>query len=152
MEWVRMSAAEYRKFRTPGKAGPARATANLQAYSSQMARGACKSWNPNKYNAKKAEINGVRFDSKKEAQLYQKLENMQRLGIISDLQRQVRFELVPKQKDERAVHYVADYVFKEGDKVIVADCKSAMTKKLPVYVVKRKLFKWRYPEYEFREM
>lgn len=152
MEWLRMSAAEYRKFRTPGNAEPARATANLQAYACKMAGGACKSSNTNKYNAKKVEINGVRFDSKKEWQLYQKLENMQRMGIIGDLQRQVRFELIPKQKDERPVHYVADYVFKEGEKVVVADCKSSMTKKLPAYIIKRKLFKWRYPEYEFREM
>lgn len=106
----------------------------------------------NKYNAKKVEIDGVRFDSKKEAQLYQKLQNLQRMGIISDLRRQVRFELLPKQKDERPVHYVADYVFKEGDKLVAADCKSAMTKKLPAYIIKRKLFKFRYPEYEFREM
>lgn len=136
MEWVRMSAAEYRK----------------QAGCSKNFRGTIKDTNTNKYNAKKVEINGVRFDSKKEAQLYQKLENLQRIGIISELRRQVRFELVPKQKDERAVHYVADYVFKEGDKHVVADCKSAMTKKLPAYIIKRKLFKWRYPEYEFREM
>lgn len=136
MEWLRMSAAEYRK----------------QIGSSKSSGPAQKHLNPNKYNAKKVEINGVRFDSKKEAQLYQKLENLQRMGIISELQRQVRFELVPKQKDERAVHYVADYVFKEGDKLVVADCKSAMTKKLPAYIIKRKLFKWRYPEYEFREM
>lgn len=137
MEWVRMSAAEYRK--QVGKGA-------------KLGAQACRTSNQNKYNAKRVEINGVQFDSKKEAQLYQKLENLQRMGIISDLQRQVRFELVPKQKDERAVHYVADYVFKEGDKHVVADCKSAMTKKLPVYVVKRKLFKWCYPEYEFREM
>lgn len=137
MEWLRMSAAEYRQQVSKKK------NLGTQAY---------RTSNSNKYNAKKAEINGVRFDSLKEARLYQKLENMQRMGIISDLQRQVRFELVPKQKDERAVYYVADYVFKEGDKVVVADCKSAMTKKLPVYVVKRKIFKWRYPEYEFREM
>lgn len=137
MEWVRMSAAEYRK--QVGKA-------------SKLGAQACRTSNQNKYNAKRVEINGVQFDSKKEAQLYQKLENLQRMGIISELRRQVRFELVPKQKDERAVHYVADYVFKEGDKHVVADCKSAMTKKLPAYIIKRKLFKWRYPEYEFREM
>lgn len=128
-----MTAAEYRNFINSGKKGPTTEKSN-------------------KYHAKKAEIGGVRFDSKKEAQLYQKLENLQRMGVISGLQRQIRFELVPKQADERPVFYVADYVFEENGKKVVADCKSAMTKKLPAYVIKRKIFKIRYPEYEFREM
>lgn len=133
MEFLRMTAAEYR----------------------EKVSGVKKNFTTakeSKYHAKKVEIEGVLFDSKKEAQLWGRLQNLQRMGIISELQRQVRFELVPKQKDERAVHYVADYVFKEGDKLVVADCKSSMTKKLPSYIIKRKLFKFRYPEYEFREM
>lgn len=133
MEFLRMTAAEYR----------------------EKVSGVKKNFTTakeSKYHAKKVEIEGVQFDSKKEAQLWVRLQNLQRMGVISELQRQVRFELVPKQKDERAVHYVADYVFKEGDKLVVADCKSSMTKKLPSYIIKRKLFKFRYPEYEFREM
>ena len=133
MEFLRMTAAEYR----------------------EKVSGVKKNFTTakeSKYHAKKVEIEGVQFDSKKEAQLWVRLQNLQRMGVISELQRQVRFELVPKQKDERAVYYVADYVFKEGDKLVVADCKSSMTKKLPSYIIKRKLFKFRYPEYEFREM
>ena len=133
MEFLRMTAAEYR----------------------EKVSGVKKNFTTakeSKYHAKKVEIEGVLFDSKKEAQLWGRLQNLQRMGIISELRRQVRFELVPKQKDERAVYYVADYVFKEGDKLVVADCKSSMTKKLPSYIIKRKLFKFRYPEYEFREM
>lgn len=133
MEFLRMTAAEYR----------------------EKVSGVKKNFTTakeSKYHAKKVEIEGVQFDSKKEAQGWARLQNLQRMGVISELQRQVRFELVPKQKDERAVHYVADYVFKEGDKLVVADCKSSMTKKLPSYIIKRKLFKFRYPEYEFREM
>lgn len=133
MEFLRMTAAEYR----------------------EKVSGVKKNFTTakeSKYHAKRVEIEGVLFDSKKEAQLWVRLQNLQRMGVISELQRQVRFELVPKQKDERAVYYVADYVFKEGDKLVVADCKSSMTKKLPSYIIKRKLFKFRYPEYEFREM
>ena len=133
MEFLRMTAAEYR----------------------EKVSGVKKNFTTakeSKYHAKKVEIEGVQFDSKKEARLWVRLQNLQRMGVISELQRQVRFELVPKQKDERAVYYVADYVFKEGDKLVVADCKSSMTKKLPSYIIKRKLFKFRYPEYEFREM
>ena len=133
MEFLRMTAAEYREKVSGVKKNVTTAKES-------------------KYHAKKVEIEGVQFDSKKEAQGWARLQNLQRMGVISELQRQVRFELVPKQKDERAVHYVADYVFKEGDKLVVADWKSSMTKKLPSYIIKRKLFKFRYPEYEFREM
>ena len=124
MEWVSMSAKEYRQ---------------------QFGK-------KNKYHAQKTELNGVQFDSRKESTVYQKLQNLERSGIISELQRQIKFELIPKQKDERPVYYVADYVFKQDGKIVVADCKSTMTKKLPAYVIKRKLFKFRYPEYEFREL
>ena len=70
------------------------------------------------------------------------------------LERQKRFEIIPKTKTERAAYYVADYVFYEVEtnKWVVADCKSPITKKLPAYVLKRKIMKYRYPEYEFREM
>ena len=100
MEFLRMTAAEYR----------------------EKVSGVKKNFTTakeSKYHAKKVEIEGVLFDSKKEAQVWARLQNLQRMGVISELQRQVRFELVPKQKDERAVHYVADYVFKEGDKLVV---------------------------------
>lgn len=124
MEWVSMSAKEYRQ---------------------QFGK-------KNKYHAQKTELNGIQFDSRKEATVYQKLQNLERSSIISNLRRQIRFELVPKQKDERPVYYVADYVFEQDGKTVIADCKSAMTKKLPAYIIKRKIFKFRYPEYEFREL
>lgn len=126
MEWIRMTAKEYRQMRNGG----------------------------NKYNAKKTTVNGVTFDSKKEAKTWERLCGMQRAGLITDLERQKRFELVPKQEDERAVYYVADYVYtiKITGQRIVADCKSSMTKKLPAYIIKRKLMKWRYPEYKFIEL
>lgn len=127
MEWVRMSAAQYR---------------------AQYGKKAQQ----NKYNAKKTVINGIVFDSKKEANGYKNLEHLEKAGVIKNLRRQVRFELIPKQKDERAVFYVADYVYERDGQTVVADCKSAMTKKLPAYIIKRKLFKFRYPEYVFLEM
>ena len=137
MEWLNMTAKEYRERYGKGKqlhpVGIAPKTAN-------------------KYNAKKTEIDGMTFDSKKEAKIYQQLQLSAGKGLISDLQRQVKFELIPKQKDERPVYYVADYVFKQDGKTVVADCKSAMTKKLPAYIIKRKLFKVKYPQYEFLEM
>lgn len=77
---------------------------------------------------------------------------LQNAGVISELQRQIRFEIIPKTETERAAFYVADFVYKNADgKMIVEDCKSAMTKKLKDYILKRKLMKFRYPEYIFFE-
>lgn len=152
MEWLHMTAKEYREtIRTRGKTQPARVVEKTQAKSVSCPATGIKS--SNKYNANKTIINGVQFDSKKEAQLYVKLVSLQNKGIISGLERQKRFEVIPKTKTERAAYYVADYFFQEvaTGQWVVADCKSPITKRLPAYVLKRKLMKWHYPEYDFRE-
>lgn len=84
---------------------------------------------------------GKAFDSRKEAHRYGELKLMERAGLIKDLQTQVKFELIPKQKGERACAYVADFVYidcETGQKV-VEDVKSAATKKKESYIIKRKL-------------
>ena len=101
-----------------------------------------------KYHNRKTVVNGITFDSAKESRRYQELCLLQRAGQIEGLERQVRFELVPRLRDERSVSYIADFVFKEDDKLIIEDCKGVRTKD---YIIKRKLLKWRYPEYDFRE-
>jgi ABC-type sulfate transport system substrate-binding protein len=73
---------------------------------------------------------------------------LQRAGQIKDLQRQVKFELIPKQDGERACNYIADYVYTENGQTIVEDAKGLATKD---YIIKRKLFKQKYPEYRFIE-
>lgn len=153
MEWLHMTAKEYREtIRTRGKAQPATVVGKTQAKSLSYPAIGTKS--SNKYNAQKTIINGIQFDSLKEARTYQNLLNLQNKGIITHLERQKRFELIPKTKTERAAYYVADYFFQEvaTGQWVVADCKSPITKKLPAYVLKRKIMKFRYPEYEFREM
>lgn len=106
----------------------------------------------NKYHNKKININGVVFDSQKEYSRFQELMLLQKSGIISDLQRQVRFEIIPKTATERAAYYVADFVYTKADgKKICEDVKSPMTRKLHDYILKRKLMKWRYPDYQFYE-
>lgn len=106
----------------------------------------------NKYHNKKTEINGVVFDSKKEAARFEELCMLQRSGVIEDLQRQVRFEIVPKNGNERAAFYVADFVYKQADgKMVIEDVKSPMTRSLPVYILKRKLVKNIYKNYQFVE-
>jgi len=79
----------------------------------------------NKYNAKKVEIDGITFDSKKEAARYCDLKLMQRAGEIRDLRLQVEYELIPKQAGERACNYIADFVYRDvaTGKTIVEDVK-----------------------------
>jgi dsDNA-binding SOS-regulon protein len=104
----------------------------------------------NKYHNKRVVLDGKVFDSKKEAERYQVLKMLENANIISNLSRQVPFELVPKQKNERAVKYIADFMYVETatGKIIVEDVKGFKT---DVYKLKRKLFKYRYPKYVFIE-
>ena len=105
-----------------------------------------------KYGNKRGAVDGMMFDSRRESARYQELCLMQSKGLISCLRRQVKFELIPKSKDERAVSYFADFVYTENDRVIVEDVKSSATAKDKSYILKRKLFKYRYPNHVFREI
>lgn len=85
-------------------------------------------------------VDGIEHDSKKEAARWQELNLMLRAKLIEDLQRQVRFELIPKQDGERSCTYIADFVYidrKTGEKV-VEDVKSPATR-TEAYRIKRKL-------------
>ena len=95
-------------------------------------------------NIKTSTSDGIVHDSMKEANRWCELKMLEKAGLIQDLQRQVKFELIPKQEGERAVHYVADFVYVEDGKKIVEDVKSAATKKNKEYVIKRKLLLWRH--------
>lgn len=121
-----------------------------------------------KYNNSKVQTpDGEMFDSVKEYKRCLQLRTLQRAGKISELQRQVKFELIPAQyeiierygktgrrlKDERkmleqATYYVADFVYKDKDgKTVVEDVKGWNTSKSAAYslfVVKRKLMLYRY--------
>lgn len=110
----------------------------------------------NKYGNKKIHFGGEVFDSKREYERFRELALMVRAGAIHDLHRQVKFELVPAQYEvyerysektgkrisdgkkciEKAVHYIADFVYWEGDRMVVEDTKGVRT---PEYVIKRKL-------------
>ena len=104
-----------------------------------------------KYGAKKVTIDGITFDSMKEANRWCELKLLYRGKVITELERQVRFELVPAQYDkhgkllERSISYVADFVYidmKTGER-IVEDTKSVATK-TPEYIIKRKLLLYFY--------
>lgn len=103
-----------------------------------------------KYNNSKTVVDGITFDSKKEAKRYTVLKSLQDDGYIKDLKLQVPFELLPKGNGERSVRYIADFTYYDVEKNInvVEDVKGFKT---DVYKLKRKLFKYRYPEYTFIE-
>ena len=84
----------------------------------------------NKYGAKKVVIDGEVFDSKKEYYRWCDLRLLERAGKISNLKRQVKYTLIPAQRDEsgklieREVSYYADFVYKNANgSVIVEDTK-----------------------------
>jgi hypothetical protein len=92
-----------------------------------------------KYHNKVSVLSGKRFDSLKESKRFSELSLLQKLGKISNLETQKPFLLIPKQDGERAVKYIADFVYTENGNIIVEDVKSAITRKLPAYIIKRKL-------------
>lgn len=98
-----------------------------------------------KYHAKKTTVDGITFDSGREASRYLVLKSMEEDGTIEDLRRQVRYELVPAfdvdGKHYRPVFYVADFVYVEDGKEVVEDVKGMAT---DVYRLKSKLFARRY--------
>lgn len=109
------------------------------------------------YNVKTRALDGTVFDSYKEARRWDELLLLQRAGKITDLQRQVKYELVPAQyetyeryskkgerlKDgvkllERKAEYVADFVYTDAEsgELVVEDAKGMRTQE---YILKRKL-------------
>jgi len=110
----------------------------------------------NKYGSKKIEVDGYMFDSKKEAKMYEQLRDMQKVGMIKDLELQPEFLLQKKFRNFdgdkiREIKYYADFMFFdcEQDRWRVVDCKGYKTK---VFRIKRKLFDFIYrDEYALEE-
>lgn len=107
-----------------------------------------------KYNAKKVQYGNLTFDSKLELTLWQYLERLQAEGKIEHLQRQVKFELLPKSALYRPITYIADFVYdiKISDTEtahIIADAKGMV---LPEFKLKQKLFfaKYNIPIFVFK--
>ena len=93
-----------------------------------------------KYHNKRISVDGEVFDSKKEARRYQQLKLMEKAGMIRNLKRQVRRELVPAQYIdgkcvERAITYTSDFEY-DTDVHVVEDVKG---RKTDAYKLKRKL-------------
>lgn len=117
----------------------------------------------NKYHSKEITRDGMTFDSIKEYRRFCELTLLEKAGSITDLKRQVEFELIPSQFEEiptgefykrgeqkgmpkmkrvcveQSVKYVADFTYIENNKTIVEDTKGFKTKD---YIIKRKLMLW----------
>lgn len=95
-----------------------------------------------KYGSKKVTVGGVTFDSQREYRRFCELSLLERAGKITNLQRQVKYVLIPSQKDEkgkvieRECSYIADFVYVENGKLVVEDAKGYKT---PEYRLKRKM-------------
>lgn len=109
-----------------------------------------------KYGNKKITVDGVTFDSRKEYLRWCELCLLEKAGQIADLQRQVKYELIPAQYEEyerysqktgkrlknglrcveKECSYIADFVYKQDGKTIVEDTKGFKTE---AYIIKRKL-------------
>ena len=105
-----------------------------------------------KYHSRKVVKDGEVFDSTKEYRHWCGLKLMERAGAITDLRRQVKFVLIPAQREpdttgprggvikgkllERECAYIADFVYEQDGKTIVEDTKGVRT---PDYIIKRKL-------------
>lgn len=99
-----------------------------------------------KYHSTPTEVNGIRFDSKREANRWFELRMLERAGKIEKLKRQVKYLLIPSQyRDgkciEREASYIADFVYVKDGQLVVEDCKGFRT---PEYKLKRKLMLERY--------
>lgn len=108
-----------------------------------------------KYHSVKVYVDGIRFDSRREAKEWLRLRSLEQAGEISSLRRQVPYTLIKEQRErdtvgprggvkkgkliERPCTYIADFVYidKDGNEV-VEDVKSKATR-TPEYIIKRKL-------------
>lgn len=109
-----------------------------------------------KYNNTKVEYDGIKFDSKKEMQRYIVLKAAEDSGVISNLELQVKYELIPAVREEYIEHlktkdkvktrtlqlpitYTCDFQYLKNGVLIVEDVK-ASPKMLPKeFVLKEKM-------------
>lgn len=106
-----------------------------------------------KYHNINTVVDGIKFDSKLEAERYVQLKILERAGVIRGLELQPSFELLPSfrknGKTWRKTVYKADfmYILCENDITIIEDVKGSTAVITDVFRLKQKLFEYKYPEY-----
>ena len=99
-----------------------------------------------KYGNIPTTVDGLHFDSKAEANRWCELRIMEKARLITDLQRQVPYELIPATErpsggKERSITYIADFLYKRNGITVCEDVKGFST---PEFRIKRKLLLWRH--------
>lgn len=106
----------------------------------------------NKYKNKKIIIDGHKFDSRKEGNHYIALKQLEKLGVIHNLELQKRYELQPSfklnGKTIRSITYIADFVYIQDGVEVIEDTKGFRTKD---YLLKKKMFMYKYQK-EIKEI
>ena len=120
---------------------------DLENFLNRKTPGVKKTKMRSKYNNIKTTIDGIEFDSRKEADYYCKLKLLKRAGEIKDFGLQPRYELQPgfdkNGKRHRPITYVADFIVDNLDGTTdIIDIKGVETQ---VFKIKQKLFEYKYP-------
>ena len=106
---------------------------------------------PNKFNARKVELDGYTFDSQDETNRYGELLILEKAGEISHLQVHTVWELLPPfrrgKKRYRGIYYEVDFDYLENGQRVAEDVKGFAT---AVFRLKEKLFRYKYPDVELR--
>lgn len=105
-----------------------------------------KKWSHHPYSKMgniKTFVNGLKFDSQKEAKRYQELRLLELAGKIELLHCQPKFPMVINER--KICTYIADFRYQLNGELVIEDVKSAFTAKLPVFRLKQKLFEALYP-------
>lgn len=109
-----------------------------------------------RYFSSKVQFMGQTFDSKEELKAYLMLKDMERRGEISQLHRQVSFEIIPQLLKKRILHlktkdktewvvavrqkvYTCDFLYREGDRIVILEVKNFFTKQARDYPLRRDL-------------
>ena len=107
---------------------------------------------PHKYKVASKDrrtVDGITFDSLAEMNRYLELKMLEKSGIITNLELQPKFLLIPKtEKGGRAVYYYADFKYTKDGKTVYEDVKGVLTES---YKLKKKLLLYTYPDIYFIE-
>ena len=101
-----------------------------------------------KFRNIRVEVDGIKFDSKREARRYGDLKLLQMGKVISDLECQPKIPLMVNGK--KIGHYIGDFRYVENGQTIIEDVKSQITK-TPIYRLKKKILETYDPPILIRE-
>lgn len=103
-----------------------------------------------KYRNVKTEVDGYIFDSKKEARRYGELKLLATAGEIRNLELQPSFDCIVN--GAKVCTYKADFAYFADNARVIEDVKSAITRKHPVYRLKKKLVEALHPGVVIKEV